>query len=113
MYANEIYVTLDDPLNKEEVLDHFNKTFDFAKKPNGFSARDRITSNPLKGCYYTHDTTFDFNPKGHRETNYVLLGIAFLILFIAGINFTKSHNLVDSPTIENDQYAPGIRMLHL
>ena len=26
MYANEIYVTLDDPLNKEEVLDHFNKT---------------------------------------------------------------------------------------
>ena len=44
---------------------------------------------PLKDVYYTHDTTFDFNPKGHRETNYVLLGIAFLILFIAGINFTN------------------------
>ena len=44
---------------------------------------------PLKEVYYTHDTTFDFNPKGHRETNYVLLGIAFLILFIAGINFTN------------------------
>lgn len=44
---------------------------------------------PLKEVYYTHYTTFDFNPKGHRETNYVLLGIAFLILFIAGINFTN------------------------
>ena len=49
MYANEIYVTLDDPLNKEEVLDHFNKTFDFAKSQMGSAQRDRITSNPLKG----------------------------------------------------------------
>lgn len=89
MYANEIYVTLDDPLNKEEVLDHFNKTFDFAKSQMGSAQEIALRLTPLKGVYYTHDTTFDFNPKGHRETNYVLLGIAFLILFIAGINFTN------------------------
>ena len=89
MYANEIYVTLDDPLNKEEVLDHFNKTFDFAKSQMGSAQEITLRLTPLKDVYYTHDTTFDFNPKGHRETNYVLLGIAFLILFIAGINFTN------------------------
>ena len=89
MYANEIYVTLDDPLNKEEVLDHFNKTFDFAKSQMGSAQEIALRITPLKDVYYTHDTTFDFNPKGHRETNYVLLGIAFLILFIAGINFTN------------------------
>ena len=89
MYANEIYVTLDDPLNKEEVLDHFNKTFDFAKSQMGSTQEIALRLTPLKDVYYTHDTTFDFNPKGHRETNYVLLGIAFLILFIAGINFTN------------------------
>lgn len=89
MYANEIYVTLDDPLNKEEVLDHFNKTFDFAKSQMGSVQEIALRLTPLKEVYYTHDTTFDFNPKGHRETNYVLLGIAFLILFIAGINFTN------------------------
>ena len=89
MYANEIYVTLDDPLNKEEVLDHFNKTFDFAKSQMGSAQEIALRLTPLKEVYYTHDTTFDFNPKGHRETNYVLLGIAFLILFIAGINFTN------------------------
>ena len=89
MYANEIYVTLDDPLNKEEVLDHFNKTFDFAKSKMGSAQEIALRLTPLKEVYYTHDTTFDFNPKGHRETNYVLLGIAFLILFIAGINFTN------------------------
>ena len=89
MYANEIYVTLDDPLNKEEVLDHFNKTFDFAKSQMGPAQEIALRLTPLKDVYYTHDTTFDFNPKGHRETNYVLLGIAFLILFIAGINFTN------------------------
>ena len=88
-YANEIYVTLDDPLNKEEVLDHFNKTFDFAKSQMGSAQEIALRLTPLKDVYYTHDTTFDFNPKGHRETNYVLLGIAFLILFIAGINFTN------------------------
>ena len=89
MYANEIYVTLDDPLNKGEVLDHFNKTFDFAKSQMGSAQEIALRLTPLKDVYYTHDTTFDFNPKGHRETNYVLLGIAFLILFIAGINFTN------------------------
>ena len=89
MYANEIYVTLDDPLNKEEVLDHFNKTFDFAKSQMGSAQEIALRLTHLKDVYYTHDTTFDFNPKGHRETNYVLLGIAFLILFIAGINFTN------------------------
>lgn len=89
MYANEIYVTLDDPLNKEEVLDHFNKTFDFAKSQMGSAQEIALRLTPLKDVYYTHDTTFDFNPKGHWETNYVLLGIAFLILFIAGINFTN------------------------
>ena len=89
MYANEIYVTLDDPLNKEEVLDHFNKTFDFAKSQMGSAQEIALRLTPLKEVYYTHDTTFDFNPKGHRETNYVLLGIAFLFLFIAGINFTN------------------------
>ena len=89
MYANEIYVTLDDHLNKEEVLDHFNKTFDFAKSQMGSAQEIALRLTPLKDVYYTHDTTFDFNPKGHRETNYVLLGIAFLILFIAGINFTN------------------------
>ncbi len=89
MYANEIYVTLDDPLNKEEVLDYFNKTFDFAKSQMGSAQEIALRLTPLKDVYYTHDTTFDFNPKGHRETNYVLLGIAFLILFIAGINFTN------------------------
>lgn len=89
MYANEIYVTLDDPLNKEEVLDHFNNTFDFAKSQMGSAQEIALRLTPLKDVYYTHDTTFDFNPKGHRETNYVLLGIAFLILFIAGINFTN------------------------
>ena len=89
MYANEIYVTLDDPLNKEEVLDHFNKTFDFAKSQMGSAQEIALRLTPLKDVYYTHDTTFDFNPKGHRETNYVLLGIAFLILFSAGINFTN------------------------
>ena len=89
MYANEIYVTLDDPLNKEEVLDHFNKTFDFAKSQMGSAQEIALRLTPLKEVYYTHDTTFDFNPKGHRETYYVFLGIAFLILFIAGINFTN------------------------
>ena len=89
MYANEIYVTLDDPLNKEEVLDHFNKTFDFAKSQMGSAQEIALRLTPLKDVYYTHDTTFDFNPKGHRETNYVLLGIAYLVLFIAGINFTN------------------------
>lgn len=88
-FANEIYITLDDIRNKDEVLNHFNQTFDFAtgQMPSAEQVGLRLT--PLRDVYYTHDTTFDFNPKGRRETNYILLGIAFLILFIAAINFTN------------------------
>lgn len=46
MYANEIYVTLDDPLNKEEVLDHFNKTFDFAKSQMGSAQEIALRLTP-------------------------------------------------------------------
>lgn len=48
MYANEIYVTLDDPLNKEEVLDHFNKTFDFAKSQMGSAQEIALRLTPLR-----------------------------------------------------------------
>lgn len=89
MFANEIYITLDDVRNKDEVLDHFNRTFDFAKGQMASAEQVGLRLTPLRDVYYTHDTTFDFNPKGYRETNYILLGIAFLILFIAAINFTN------------------------
>ena len=52
MYANEIYVTLDDPLNKEEVLDHFNKTFDFAKSQMGSAQEIALRLTSLKDVYY-------------------------------------------------------------
>lgn len=53
MYANEIYVTLDDPLNKEEVLDHFNKTFDFAKSQMGSAQEIALRLTPLR-MFITH-----------------------------------------------------------
>lgn len=89
LFANEIYITLDDVRNKDEVLNHFNQTFDFAKGQMASAEEIGLRLTPLRDIYYTHDTSFDFNSKGHRETNYILLGIAFLILFIAAINFTN------------------------
>lgn len=88
-FANEIYITLDNIQNKDEVLDHFNRTFDFAKGQMAPAEQTALRLTPLKDVYYTHDTSLDFNPKGQRETNYILLGIAFLIVFVAAINFTN------------------------
>ena len=90
-----VFVRLDDPANKENVLDNFKKNFnakevfgDEFKWGEGDDNLDlRLTSMP--DLHFLNNVDFDSMPKASRQTLLVLFSIAFVIILIAGINFTN------------------------
>ncbi|WP_337812846.1 ABC transporter permease [Parabacteroides johnsonii] len=88
------FVRLDDPANKENVLDNFKSNFN-AKEVfgnefewGGEESFDlRLTS--LSDVHFLNNVDFDSMPKASRQTLLVLFSIAFVIIIIAGINFTN------------------------
>ncbi len=88
------FVRLDDPANKENVLDNFKSNFN-AKEVfgnefewGGEESFDlRLTSLP--DVHFLNNVDFDSMPKASRQTLLVLFSIAFVIIIIAGINFTN------------------------
>lgn len=93
-WSYAFFVRLDDPSHKEYVLDNFKKNFN-AKEAfgddlfgKGESHVDlRLTSLP--DIHFLRNVDFDTLPKADRQTLLVLVSIAFVILIIAGINFTN------------------------
>lgn len=88
------FVRLDDPANKENVLDNFKSNFN-AKEVfgnefewGGEESFDlRLTSLP--DVHFLNNVDFDSMPKASRQTLLVLFSISFVIIIIAGINFTN------------------------
>lgn len=86
-----LYLLLDDPAAKEDIIPNFVNHFDFAKagweeQRDNFSLR--LTHLP--DIYYDHTIEYDSIPgKGSRQTVALLSLIAFLIVIIGGINFTN------------------------
>lgn len=88
------FVRLGKGMDKAEVLDNFKRNFN-AKEAFGNefewgeenSLDLRLTSLP--DVHFLSNVDFDSMPKASRQTLLVLFSIAFVILIIAGINFTN------------------------
>ncbi len=88
------FVRLGEGMDKAEVLDNFKRNFN-AKEAFGNefewgeenSLDLRLTSLP--DVHFLNNVDFDSMPKASRQTLLVLFSIAFVILIIAGINFTN------------------------
>lgn len=89
------YVLMDSPSSVdgflEELVDHIPvENFGYADKEK---MRAEIHSifrlNSLSDLYYTNDVKYVFSETGSRQTTLLLIGIALVILLIAGINFTN------------------------
>ena len=87
------FIRLDDPANSESVLDNFKKNFNMKEVLGdefewGSEGMDlRLTSLP--NVHFLNNVDFDTMPKASRQTLLVLFSIAFVIIIIAGINFTN------------------------
>lgn len=81
----QLFVKLTDAKAGDEILANFKKTF---KDENYDWNRGELFFTNISDIYFETDTNFDSHTeKGSRAILYTLMGIAFLILVIAAINF--------------------------
>lgn len=95
-YGNQNYFfffRLDDPSNIEVVIENFKKNFDasqqFGKDFKWEKDGIELMMTPLPKLHFLTNVSFDSMPKASRQTMHILFAIAFVILLIAGINFTN------------------------
>lgn len=86
------YFRLDDPVNMEEVMANFKKNFDTVSlfgQDFEWGKSFELLGIPLPELHFYTHVSYDSLPKASRSTIHVLIAIAFIILLIAGINFTN------------------------
>jgi putative ABC transport system permease protein len=91
-FSYVFYIRVDDPGNVDGLYDDFRKNFDASAQSESFSQGKmgkacRFTALP--DTHYVTDVLYDGTPKSGRQTALILLGIAFVIVAIAGINYTN------------------------
>ncbi|MDR1200472.1 MAG: ABC transporter permease [Tannerellaceae bacterium] len=86
-----LYIRTDSPQNSELLVENFKKNFDVSvlSDNNRWASELNIRLTPLTEIHFTTDTVYDNTPKASKQTLLVLFAIAFIILIIAGINFTN------------------------
>lgn len=87
-----LYIRVDKPENAVGLVDHFMEHFDVqaALGENlGKWGMPALCLVPLKEIHFTEGVLYDLTPKTSRQTLWLLLAIAFVIVVIAGINFTN------------------------
>ncbi|MCD8041787.1 MAG: ABC transporter permease [Tannerellaceae bacterium] len=97
------YIRLDDPENSKYLVENFNNNFDASSIGPDYQWMGGIglRLTPLTDIHYITDVQYDFFPKTGRQTLWVLLGIAILILLIAGINFTNFSTALAPMRVKN------------
>ncbi|MDR0429339.1 MAG: ABC transporter permease [Tannerellaceae bacterium] len=86
-----LYIRVDAPENSEHLFENFKKNFDSStvEANNQWIDELNLRLTPLADVHFTTDTTYDSTPKASKQTLLVLFAIAFIIIIIAGINFTN------------------------
>lgn len=88
-----LYVRLDSPENAEAVIANYKKHFDaaqiFGKQVTWEDDKVSLRLTALGDLHFVTNALYDQQPKASRQTMWVLFAIAFVILIIAGINFTN------------------------
>ena len=86
------FIRLDASGDADEIIGNFKKNFDIQAMYGASSWEELgmdIRLTPLHELHYATSVTYDDYPKTSKEMLLILLGIAVLIVVIAGINFTN------------------------
>lgn len=85
----ELYIKVDSPENIENLIENFKRNFDVSNLDEQYNwVKDvNLRLTPLTEIHFTTDAAYDSTPKASRQTLYVLLAIAVIIIVIASINF--------------------------
>jgi putative ABC transport system permease protein len=81
------FIRVDAAENIDGLSENFLKTAEFPANDWYKALRLRFTSLP--DVHFVTDVTYDSAPKSNRQTVLILFAIAFVIVIIAGINYTN------------------------
>ncbi|MDR1258418.1 MAG: ABC transporter permease [Tannerellaceae bacterium] len=82
------YIRVNEPGNVAGLYENFRNTFDFSAIDNEYSLKDiALSFVPLADMHFEKGISFDVTPKASRQTLVIILGIAIIIVLIAGINY--------------------------
>lgn len=86
------YIRLDAPESSKDLINDFMAYYqknELGKNLSWYNGEINFRLVPLPDVHFTTDTIYDATPKSSRQTVWVLIAISFVILLIAGINFTN------------------------
>lgn len=87
------FIRVDKPENAEHLIQDFKDRFDSLTGGSaGFSWKEfgmDLRMVPLTDLHFCGQVLYDTTPKTSRQTLWLLFSIAFVIILIAGINFTN------------------------
>ena len=92
-----VFIRVDDAANLPTIYENFKKHFTNVLKEQfgaeGVAVVEAIGADlrftPLPDVHFVSDVQFDNMPKANAQALHVLTAIAFVVLLIAGINFTN------------------------
>ena len=97
------FVRMTKDADAEAIVDNFLNTSRANESLWGYIANPNCTARltPLTSLHFLNGVSYDFLPKANRQTLLVLLSIAFIILIIAGINYTNFNTALVPMRIKN------------
>jgi len=88
-YNYNVYVRLDNPASAEIVMKNFENIKDESWKLETWLGKVDIRLTSFQDLHYTKEIQYDDTEKASRQTIFVLIAIAFILLIIAAINYTN------------------------
>jgi putative ABC transport system permease protein len=86
------YIRVNEPEHVEGLFDNFKSSFDYSTMQNWNPTLAEVFTfrfTPLAETHFSTGVTYDTAQKASRSTVLILFGIAFVIVLIAGINYTN------------------------
>ncbi|RHJ94866.1 ABC transporter permease [Parabacteroides bouchesdurhonensis] len=86
------YIRLDSPESSKDLVNDFlayYKKNELGKNLSWYNGEINFRLVQLPDVHFTTDVIYDSTPKSNRQTMWILVAIAIVILVIAGINFTN------------------------
>ena len=109
-----VFISVDSPESVNGLFDDLKKHIS-VKLGEDWEDKTTLQFTPLSDLHYATDISYDDSPKSSRQTVTVLFAIAFVIVIIAGVNFTNFSIALTPVRIKsiNTQKVLGATVLQL
>lgn len=107
-----MYIRVNDPANVSTLFENFARSYDLSSITGGHWRDDfYLDFTALSDVHYIKGVDFDYTPKSSKQSLFILLSIAIVIIIIAAINFTNFSTALAPMRIKsiNTQFVLGAR----